>query len=149
MRAQIAEWAIRGMEATFKRTNNRLCGGAIAHVRGVILDAEGRHVEAVNELVSAAEQYGALAVGTWLAEAVDDLAALTAIDDESRAQLRQAVAALPAEDMSVSEVLSIFTRRPGPDAAYSRSPGSASSQHAPRCGTPSCAGAGNRFAAMA
>jgi hypothetical protein len=38
---------------------------------------------------------------------VDDLASLTSIDDGAREQLRQAVGALRAGEMDVSEVLSI------------------------------------------
>ena len=87
---------------------------SLAHAEGVIAEAEGRHLEAVTILVAAAEQCAAVAIPTWVAGVVDDLATFTAVDDDARQQLREAVAALRAGTMDLSDVLSIVhatTRR--------------------------------------
>ena len=73
----------------------------------MIAEAEGRHLEAVTKLVAAAEQCAAVAIPSWVAEVVDDLASCTAVDDDARQQLREAVAALRAGTMNLSDVLPI------------------------------------------
>jgi tetratricopeptide (TPR) repeat protein len=99
---------VRALQASYKRTNNPQVGAALTHAQGVVAEAEGHHVEAVTELVSAAEQCAALPIPLWFAQAVDDLASCTAIDDDARRQLRQAVAALRAGTMNLDDVLPIL-----------------------------------------
>jgi tetratricopeptide (TPR) repeat protein len=97
---------LRQMEISFRRTNDPLVGGAVTQVRGVIAKAEGRPADAMADLISAAEQYGALPAASWLAQAVDDLIALAAVDDDARGQLQRAVDGLRTGEVDVSTVLS-------------------------------------------
>jgi hypothetical protein len=97
----------RHLEASFKKSNDRPVGGALTHAHGVIAEAEGRHLEAVTKLVSAADQYAALFIHSWVAQVVDDLTAVTGVDDDARQQLREAAAALRTAKMKLSDVLAI------------------------------------------
>jgi predicted ATPase/class 3 adenylate cyclase/DNA-binding SARP family transcriptional activator len=97
----------RHLEASYKKSNDRHVGGALTHGQGVIAEAEGHHLEAVTKLVSAADQYAALSIPSWVAMVVDDLATFTAVDDDAREQLREAVTALRAGTLNLSDVLSI------------------------------------------
>ena len=104
----------RRMEALFKKSNNSQVAASLTHAEGVIAEAEGRHLDAVTNLVSAAEQCAAVAIPSWVAEVVDDLTSCAAVDDDARQQLREAVAALRAGTMNLSDVLPIVhatTRR--------------------------------------
>jgi predicted ATPase/class 3 adenylate cyclase/DNA-binding SARP family transcriptional activator/tetratricopeptide (TPR) repeat protein len=98
---------VRLLEVSFKRSNNPQVVGSVAHVQGVIAEAEGRHVEAITKLVSAAEQFAALHIPSWVAQVVDDLTTVTAIGDDARHRLQEAAAALRAGKMNVSDVLPI------------------------------------------
>jgi hypothetical protein len=73
----------------------------------MIAEAEGRHLQAVTKLVSAADEFAALPIPSWVAAAVDDLAAFTGVDDDAREELREAAAALRAATMNLSDVLPI------------------------------------------
>jgi len=97
----------RQMEASFKKNSNRQLAGTATHARGVIAEAEGRHEEGVTKLVSAAEQFAALRLPSWVATVVNDLIECAAVDDDARQQLRDAVAALRAGTLDVSDVLSV------------------------------------------
>ncbi len=97
----------RHLEASSKKSNDRPVGGALTHAQGVIAEAEGRHLEAVTKLVSAADQYAGLPIPSWVAQVVDDLTAVTGVDDDARQQLREAAAALRTAKMKLSDVLAI------------------------------------------
>jgi predicted ATPase/class 3 adenylate cyclase/DNA-binding SARP family transcriptional activator len=101
----------RRLEASFKKSNDRQAAASLAHAQGVIAEAEGRHLEAVTKLVSAAEQCAAVAIPTWVAQVIDDLTACTAVDDDTRQQLREAAAALRAGTMNLSDVLPCLRSR--------------------------------------
>jgi tetratricopeptide (TPR) repeat protein len=97
----------RSLEASFKKSNNAQVAGALTQAQGVIAEAEGRHLEAVSNLVSAADQFAALRIPSWVAGVVDDLMACTAVDDDARRKLQEASAALRAGRMDVADVLPI------------------------------------------
>jgi hypothetical protein len=88
-------------------TSQRRCIRRCLRTQGAIAEAEGRHLDAVTNLVSAAEQCAAVAIPTWVAEVVDDLTSCAAVDDDARQQLREAAAALRAGTMNLSDVLPI------------------------------------------
>jgi tetratricopeptide (TPR) repeat protein len=95
------------LEALFEKSNNPQVASLLTHAQGVIAEAEGRHLEAVTELVAAAEQCAAVAIPSWVAAVVDDLATFAAVDDDARQQLREAAAALRAGTKNLSDVLPI------------------------------------------
>ncbi len=97
----------RRLEALFNKSNNTQAAASLTHAQGVIAEAEGRHAEAVTKMVAAADQCAAVAIPSWVAAVVDDLTRFTAVDDDAREQLRQAVAALRAGTMNLSDVLPI------------------------------------------
>jgi predicted ATPase/DNA-binding SARP family transcriptional activator len=95
------------LEALFEKSNNPQVASLLTHAQGVIAEAEGRHLVAVTELVAAAEQCAAVAIPSWVAAVVDDLATFAAVDDDARQQLREAAAALRAGTTNLSDVLTI------------------------------------------
>jgi tetratricopeptide (TPR) repeat protein len=97
----------RSLEASFKKSHNAQVAGALVQAQGVIAEAEGRHLEAIINLVSAAEQFAALRIPSWVAGVVDDLTACRAVDDDAGHQLQEAAAALRAGTMNVADVLPI------------------------------------------
>jgi predicted ATPase/DNA-binding SARP family transcriptional activator len=97
----------RRLEALFDKGNNPQVGSLLTHAQGLIAEAEGRHLEAVTKLVSAAEQCVAVSIPSWVADVVDDLTSFTAVDDDARQQLREAAVGLRAGTMNLSDVVPI------------------------------------------
>jgi hypothetical protein len=98
---------VTAVPATSRLSTGSTGRASLAHPQGLIAEAEGRHVEAVAKMMSAAEQCAVVAIPSWVAAVVDDLTGFTAVDDDARPRLREATDALRAGTMNVADVLSI------------------------------------------
>jgi predicted ATPase/class 3 adenylate cyclase/DNA-binding SARP family transcriptional activator len=97
----------RHLEASYKKSNNGQVAGTIKHAQGLIAEAEGRHDEAVTNLVASAEQFAAVHISSWVARVIDDLADCTSVDADSRHHLQETAAALRAGTLNLSDVMPI------------------------------------------